>query len=135
MEHPCMHTTQIPIEIVDAHFFIKWAQTDKRYRISASFKFLNTKYGLHINIIRDLKKVFTSQADNLKFLLVLLNNQEQTYIADSLNFKRYINYDEETIFFLITREYEGTFNQVLVFFSLKYWGLNEYLSNFPTKDI
>lgn len=125
--------TKVPIGIVkdtQPYFFIKWARNDKRYRVSASFKYLNTNYGLHINIIRDLNKESTINppANKIKFLLSLLNNQDYNIISSTLKYVNYIDKDEETEIFFIKRSFNGEDNHVLVFFSLKYWSLNDYVN-------
>lgn len=125
-------TTKVPIKIggtdTQPYFFIKWACADKRYRISASFKYLNTNYGLHINIIRDFNKIKAEDAtDKIKYLLSLINKLSAKNITAGLNYSSYCDDAEETEIFFIEREYNGEINKVIVFFSLKHWSFNDYL--------
>jgi len=128
-----MQTAKVLITITEdnikPYFFIKYASDDKRYRISTSFKYLNTKYGLHINIIRNFEKFKTEepQGDNIEFLLLLLDKQESEVITTDLKYSSYKDPKEETEIFFIEREWDNYINKVIVFFSLKHWSLSEYL--------
>ncbi len=125
-------------ELTRPYFFIKWAQNDKRYRVSASFKYLNTTYGLHINIIRDFNKIGeNSNGDNhnkIKFLLSLLNKLEPYHVSDDLSYTRYLDKLEHTEIFYIQRNYNGNINPTVVFFSLECWSLNDYLDYLIGKE-
>jgi hypothetical protein len=136
-----MQTTKVLITItndnVKPYFFIKYASYDKRYRISTSFKYLNTKYGLHINIIRNFErfKLEELQGDSIEFLLLLLDKQEYNIITNDLKYTSYKDINEETEIFFIERKWDNYTNKVIVFFSLKHWSLNEYLKTFnPLKE-
>jgi hypothetical protein len=125
-----MVTTKVNIKVASPddipYFFIKWTKHDKRYRVSTSFKYLNTKYGLHINIIRNLSKI-ESPNDKIKYLLSLLKNQEPVILTHGLKYYRYTDINEDTEIFFIEREWDGVLNIVLVFFSLKHWSLSDYM--------
>jgi len=125
-----MKNIKIPILIKEpAHFFIKWSPSDKRYRISASFKYLSTKYRLHINIIRDLDKI-DSNNNNFKFLLSLIKSQSMEELDTNFTFKRYIDWDQRSEFYYVSRTYNESTHKILVFFSLDHWGLENYLDHF-----
>jgi hypothetical protein len=125
-----MVTTKVDISVASPgdipYFFIKWAKDDKRYRVSTSFKYLNTKYGLHINIIRNLSKI-ESPNDKIKYLLSLLKSQKNVILTQGLQYYRYTDKEEDTEIFFIEREWDGVLNIVLVFFSLKHWSLSDYM--------
>jgi len=119
-------------EAKNPYFFIKWSQNDKRYRVSTSFKYLNTKYGLHINIIRDPSKITEFQpklasSNNINYLFSLLKNQRQIKLTNDLIYYNYIDEKEKTEIFLIERKWNGITNFIIVFFSLKYWALIDYI--------
>ena len=123
-------TTKIDISIISSddipYFFVKWAKQDKRYRVSTSFKYLNTKYGLHINIIRNLSKI-DSPNGKITYLLSLLKSQKCVILTQGLQYYKYTDIDENTEIFFIEREWDGVLNTVLVFFSLKHWSLSNYM--------
>ena len=128
-------TIKIPINIpyakVQPYFFIKYALNDKRYRISASFKYLNDKYGLHINIIRNLDKA-KAEGLNLKFISLLLYRQPKQEIINTsgnIVFRSFKDPFEKTEVFSIEREFNNEISRVLVFFSSKWWSLNDYINN------
>jgi len=130
--------TKIPITIINdgsyqPHFYLKWDTCDKRYRVSTSFKYLNAKYKLHINIIRSDKKEFDSYT--FKYLSSLIKKHstvffEQYNIADKP--EMYIFRDESTTteLFLIERTFGGITNSTVVFFSRAFWSLKDFLEYF-----
>jgi len=124
-------TSKININIIECasspYFFIKWIRTDKRYRISTSFKYLNTRYGLHINIIRDMSKI--NPENSIKYLLSLLNNQERIELDNGINYCNYIDEKNKTEIFYVEREWLNDTNSTVVFFSLNYWSLADYLEH------
>lgn len=131
--------TKIPIKIVpeEPHFFIKWVKDNKRYRISASFKYLNTNYKLHINIIRDFGKK-ELEPIRLKYLLSLIKQHQRIDLdvaEDSPKIYRYKDSDKKTEVFLVQREFDGEIGSTLVFFSLSYWSLADYLDSLTVKEI
>jgi hypothetical protein len=121
------------------YFFIRWSKEDKRYRISASFKYLNLNYGLHINIIRDFTKIDYLELDlesskdnkghNIKFLLSLLNKHiiGDNNIDHDLDYIECLDLTEGTQVFFIKRIYDDYPNYTIVFFSLNHWSFNDYL--------
>jgi len=136
-------TLKVPIDVQDIiktddtkyntlpYFFIKYALDDKRYRISASFKYLNDKYGLHINIIRNLNKA-EIEGLNLKFIYCLFESNTDSNtnsIADNLIFMNYKDAAEETEIFRVTRKWGDEISEVIVFFSTKWWSLIEYVNH------
>ncbi len=135
-------TFKVPIDVQDTikvdpashkilpYFFIKYALDDKRYRISASFKYLNDKYGLHINIIRNLNKA-ENEGLNLKFIYCLLQSNvcSDTNIIKDLEFSNYKDSTEETEIFRVTRKWGDEISEVIVFFSTKWWSLIEYVNH------
>jgi hypothetical protein len=121
-----LFTAKIPINIkndlnIKPYFFIKWSKNSERYRISTSFKYLNLKFGLHINIIRDLDKI-----KNKDFINLITND----YIAidKDLIYYIYTDNDNKTEIFYIIRTWENKTSGTIVFFSEKYWSLNDYLA-------
>ena len=126
-------TTKIDIGITTAvdsdilpYFYIKWARNDKRYRISTSFRYLNSKYGFHINIIRNPQRI-DSPPNRINYLLSLINNQEEIIISEDLVYYRLTDLKEETEIFFIERRWKTEINSVIVFFSRKHWSLGDYM--------
>jgi len=123
------------------YFFLKYSTADKRYRVSTSFKYINIKYGLHINIVRDFKKVRINgfeltNADKILFILELLNNHASCseYIVadtavDQIKYTSFLDINQKTEIFLINRTFEMDSNTTIVFFSAKWWSLSEYLDD------
>jgi len=108
------------------YFFIKWAPEDKRYRVSASFKYLNKKYGLRINIIRNLQNLNISK-ESLEKLIKKILEEPNNNIDASLIYRNFLDKENSTEIFLIERNWNNDTNYVVVFFSLKYWRLEDYL--------
>ena len=119
------------------HFFIKLDNTEKRYRISASFKYLNENWGLKINIIRDMNKIpksslITKTADNLSFDSEIASDlglelDRRTDIQD-LVIERIFDANSETVVFIISRTYDSDRNTALVFFSKNFWNVEEFFN-------
>jgi len=122
-----LFTTVVPLGLINQkpYFFIKWAKKDKRYRVSTSFKFMNTKYGLHINIIRNLTKV--KDINYLNNLLYLLKQNPKTNITNDFYYYNITDEENKTEIFLIERRWDNEKNITIVFFSINYWSLRDYL--------
>jgi len=107
------------------YFFIKWSNHDKRYRVSTSFKHLNKTYGLRINIIRNL--------------YIDLEKSEKIILDDGLIYYKYLDQKNKTEIFLIKREFDegqGTeINYLMVFFSLNFWSVEDYLTHLKHPNI
>jgi hypothetical protein len=101
------------------HFFIKVSLDTKRYRISTSFQHLNKNYGIRIKIIRDLKKI----QDIFK-----LDFKDVEHLEDDIIFQKYIDEDNKTEIFLITREFNNEKSKIAVFFSLNFWEIEDYFN-------
>ncbi len=123
------------------HFFIKVDTADKRYRISASFKFLNKTWGLKINIIRDLTKIkpnnilLSSEFNNdLEFSLEAIKNLKQYSIffdeiqgINDVFIQRIFDPINNTVIFIVTRTHKDDQNTTVIFFSKDFWEINRYL--------
>jgi hypothetical protein len=94
---------------------------------------MNTKYGLHINIIRDFAKL-DSNTDNISYLLSLLKHQRCSEIIENLYYYDFLDTGEDTQIFYVERIWDNKKNGTLVFFSTKYWSLNDYLNREEKKD-
>ena len=101
------------------HFFIKVSLDTKRYRISTSFQHLNKNYGLRIKIIRDLKEI----PDIFK-----LSFKDRVHLEDGVGYQKYIDEDNKTEIFLITREFDNEKSKIAVFFSLDFWEIEDYFN-------
>jgi hypothetical protein len=132
-------TTQIPILLKMSdwnsnstpHYFVKWSTDDKHYRVSTSFKFLNKKYNLKINIVRNFSHLGVL---NIEFLYNLFEEQRLTLRKinydnkdHNLGFYHFIDPENKGEIFLFERRFGEDFNRTLVFFSLQFWNVNEYL--------
>lgn len=118
------------------HFFIKVDTIDKRYRISASFKYMNQTWDLKINIIRDLNKIFQNKIikPNAGVISpdIISKLQENRIHIDKLNnipdveVMRLFDPIRNTFVFIITRSFKENKNTSVVFFSKDFWDINEY---------
>jgi hypothetical protein len=126
-------TAKIPINFIESYekeppyFFVKWITDNKRYRISTSFKYLNIKYNLHINIIRDFEK----SLDIKKFLYIFkkFKLQEKISLYNDLYYYTIIDRENSTQIFYVERLWNNEINGTIVFFSEEFWSLNKYLDN------
>lgn len=121
------------------HFFIKVDTIDKRYRISASFKYLNQTWDLKINIIRDLNKInynkiITESDDSIIFSDEALKILPQYNIyfdnisgIDNVYIQRMFDPINSTVIFIITRTHKEDQNTTVIFFSKDFWEINSYL--------
>lgn len=126
----------------DPHFYVKVDPNDKRYRISASFKYLNEIWDLKINIIRNINKIKENKILNPNYDNTIINFKgwavdnenfyfDQTEILDT-TVSRLFDPKNNTVLFLITREFQGNYNTAVVFFSKDFWNLNSYLAHFDS---
>jgi hypothetical protein len=123
------------IPIQSPYFYLKWHLNDKRYRISASFRYLNKKYKLHINIIRDIAKKEYCTIE-FKYLLSLIKNHKVNDLFKDIDFidntpsvYNFLDTNTSTSVFLINRTYENTSDDTLVFFSSTFWSLTDYIKS------
>ena len=98
------------------YFYLKWSSDNKRYRVSASFKYLNKTYGLKINIVRECNKDFN-----------FMNKIASVEVDTGLTYTKYIDDDNQTEIFLIERVYGHESNKIMLFFSLRFWNIDDYL--------
>lgn len=123
------------------YFFVKISEKEKRYRISASFEFINKKWGLKIGIIRDIfkikkLKIFKEKKEGDEYLIDFANNElysnlaisiDEEVLSAELSYKRFFDPINETFIFIVTRMFNNTVNQSVVFFSKSSWSLTEYM--------
>jgi len=130
------HAKKMPINVFylskdskeSPYFFIKWSDVEKRYRVSASFKYLNKKYGIRINIVRDLKKI-----QQLDKIYELFRDTIEGNLDNGFRYKKFYDQKKQTEIFYIEREWDNEVSCVVVFFSLKYWKLDDYLQEKDSK--
>jgi len=132
---------KIPIDIyylsrddpgAQPHYFIKWAQDEKRYRISASFEFLNKRFGLRINIIRavpqwDLSIDLINTLESSPKYMVEEEDPSGSKNSNIIYYQKLIDSVNKTELFMVTRRYDDKTSQTLVFFSLNYWTFEDYV--------
>jgi len=116
-------------------FFIQNHLNDKNYRISASFKYLNTQWGLAINIYRDLKIINKLQLHKLDKECVEVIHQNN-YNINNINYiLRILKITcGNNVVFLIKKYIEGEdkskFNGAsIAFFSMDNNSYAEFIKN------
>jgi hypothetical protein len=132
-----LFTTKVPINLIDnnsnkPYFFIKWSKKTERYRVSTSFKYLNLKFGLHINIIRDIKKSLSTE--NNIFLENKYFLENKRVIDKNFYYYYYSDLILNTEIFFIVRTWDNSVSETIVFFSKKYWSLDDYLTRLRKKE-
>jgi len=121
-------------------FYIKMDKLSNKYRISLNYEYLNIKYNLKINYIRDLDKI----DKNLLFEICNENNvsiEESPavrYIKDEFkitddNYLEISKYEDDyyvgTVFYIFKRVYKDDVSYSVLFFSDIFFNLNMFLDS------
>jgi len=114
--------------------FLKMNKYNKNYRLSANYKYLNSKYDLKMNFIRDLDKIhypdnkFFTIKENVIYLKKN-NNIQEWLLKESEDNTLYISkiiYDDTSIM-VLKRIFQDDINYSIFFGSLSYYNLNHFL--------
>ena len=134
-------------------YIIKMNKSNNLYRVSLNYEHINKLYGLRINFIRNLEKV--SNRSNKLFKISndkisinpdfkLLNNlykieKDEAFIKnfeDKINCCKIIKYsfidkydsNGVTTIFIIKRDYENDCNFSILFSSVKFYNIDDFLA-------
>jgi len=108
------------------YFFIRNSMDSRKYRISISFEYLNKKFGLCINVIRDFSKLKLSNKKLEKFI----SNFDLVYSDEIITIEKYKNVPDDTNIFLVSKLFNNLVSKTLVYFSKDIYDINQFLKKY-----